>query len=289
MNTDKAQDVHVQLLDGAHHKHLQKVREFLIDNDIHNEEIIAVWCVSPKNIKAASIGSTGAPMMLFMPCFWPHLCCLSPCLIAGYLAQKEMYKGTIYVLGRKNLYRISDVNIGNHNGSSLLSCFNCTTGRDSAMQELSGIQGISIDSRGEGFCAQLRTSHVSIGLPIGSPLVNSGRSGHESLQTQFVMLVEEPEKAARLIREAKEQQEQAQMNAMDQQQVYQPAQAVVAVPVNAMVMERPYSTAVENENVGDDNEKDIVTKLKQLKTLLDEELITTEDYHKKKAEILENM
>jgi len=87
------------------------------------------------------------------------------------------------------------------------------------------------------------------------------------------MLVEEPERAARLIREAKEQ-------------FGQPSEAVVAVPVNAMVMERPSSAGVPN--IGND-EDDHVKKMRKLKTLLDENLITVEEYEKKKAEILDKI
>mmetsp|Transcript_3741 Transcript_3741/g.5752 ORF Transcript_3741/g.5752 Transcript_3741/m.5752 type:complete len:264 (+) Transcript_3741:65-856(+) len=258
------------LLSGANHTHLQKAHQYLIDIGIHDEEIIAVWCISPENIRATSLAPF-APA-LAMPCFWPQLCCLSPCIIAGYSATKEVCDGTIYVLGRKNLYRIVDAKVGG--GSSPCPCFGFTTGRDSAMQELSGIQGIvAVNSCGEGCCVQLRISHVSIGVPFGSPLANSGATKHQALNTHFVMLVEEPEKAARVIREAKEQ-------------FNQPTEAVVAVPVNAMVMERPSSAGVQN--IGND-EDDHVKKIRNLKTLLDEELITVEEYETKKAEILERI
>lgn len=271
------------LLSGAKHTHLQKAQQYLIDNGIYDEEIIAVWCISTENINASSLGPFAA--LVALPCFWPHLVCLSPCVIANYLVTKEVCEGTIYVLGRKNLYTIIDAEVGG--SSSPCPCFGFTTGRDSAMQELSAIQGIAVNSRGEGCCSQLRTSHVSIGVPFGSPLANHGKSGDQHLNTHFVMLVEEPEKAARLIREAKEQ-------------FSQPIEAAVAVPVNAMVMERPPIAVPVNAmmmerppiagvpNIGN-NEDDHVNKIRKLKTLLDEELITVEEYEKKKAEILDKI
>ena len=38
------------------------------------------------------------PAPLLLPCFWPHLCILSPVYLLGYVAAKGVAKGTTYVL-----------------------------------------------------------------------------------------------------------------------------------------------------------------------------------------------
>jgi len=144
------------------------------------------------------------------------------------------------VLGRKNLYCIVDVNV---NGGVSLPGFGINTGWDSAMQELRGIQGIAMSIR-----VGMHASYVSICLPFGSPFAKSGRNKDQSTNAYFIMLVDEPEKAARLIREAKEKLYQLSFTPIV---VEVPVNA--AVPVNtvglvyAVIMERPLKLNIRSK------------------------------------------
>lgn len=53
------------------------------------ERIAAIWRIPPDVASSAACASF--PPALFLPCFWPHLAVLSPCLISGYCTGVSLF------------------------------------------------------------------------------------------------------------------------------------------------------------------------------------------------------
>lgn len=163
----------------------------------------------------------------------------------------------MYVVTDKNLYQQVDAKAGGFG-----------TGRDSGFVPLHNINSIGTDMPGLAFgqnCCPI--TQLTLGVPPGSAIANSGGGNHDGIvipHRQCVMLVDEPEEAMKLIREAKANAES------------------VPAPVQ-LVMPTILGQAANNPRASG------FTKIQQLKQLLDAGAITQEEFDEKKRETLNDM
>jgi len=131
-----------------------------------NETILAVWRV-PKDSRGPAACSN-FPVPLLLPCFWPHLCILSPICLLGYVAAKGVAEGTTYVLTDRNVHVMIDASFG--------PCGQCyRTGTDWGTVGLNQVQSLVVNNASSGLlsccCA---VGSLNLGVPYGSPVANYG-------------------------------------------------------------------------------------------------------------------
>lgn len=257
-----AAHANAKLLSGATHDDLQKCARQVT---APNESILAVWRVNEQDRSNAAYSIFPAPLLL--PCFWPHLCVLSPCVCAAVSAQYAILKGTLYFLTNKNLGVIVDAAIG--------PCGVCMrTGVDSGSMPLTEIRSVGINAKGGGACLCCPFSALMVGTPLGSPLANFG-GGKGRAASTLRMVVADPDEAAAMIRAAKDTcaLDAAAGGAMAMMQAMQRQPGGMVPPVG-MTAGAP-ATAL-----------DPAAKIMQLKGLLDAGAISQGEYDRKKVDLL---
>eukprot|EP00392_Amoebophrya_sp_AT5.2_P002576 g2581.t1 len=242
-----------QLFSGATEEDGAKAQEHCLG---YNDVATAVWRVNPEN---HNVAIKQAAIVLAIPCFWPHAIICSPCLFAMNSAAKGFLKGTLYILGKKNLYRLVEV----HADSG--GCAVCATGKDSGFEKLSALSSVAVDNPGALPCAQV--SAVKVGVPFGSALGPQSSGMHVSnagnvrvVAPTFQMLVSEPDTAAQLIHQA-----------MENAQKTQSQEAPPQMQMQAQAAASPKS------------KKD---QLKELTEMRGEGLITENEFQEKREKIL---
>jgi hypothetical protein len=158
------------------------------------ETIQAVWTISDENRCNAMKPQLA---MHACPCFLPQTILCAPCICAMINSQNEAMKTMVYVLTDKRLYQSLDK-------YQSLDAVCCTQGVDNGDVELKDINSVGLDMPGAA-CGQqcCPTKFVVIGLPMGHPLAKLGGGKHIPA-TKMAILVDDPPKAARMIREAKD-------------------------------------------------------------------------------------
>ena len=153
--------------------------EYVVKNVPLAGKLVGVFRPSPEAIKNVPLASFS---MVFLPCFWPHLILLSPCLIGACFASRATLKETYYILTTDSLiYHVSDPSIGF-----------CSTGLDSKEFSLQMIQDVTINNAGSG-CALFQVPSVKIGM------INSSRktrpfSLYVSNTTELAMTIQQLKK-----------------------------------------------------------------------------------------------
>ncbi|CAD7945068.1 unnamed protein product [Amoebophrya sp. A120] len=178
----------VQLLSGATQQDADKAWAHC---QTYNDEPVAVWRVNPENY---NLCCKKVRFYFILPCLWPHAILCSPCVYFANKATNDALQGTTYILGKKNLYRIVEAEVGG-------VC--CTTGNDSGFEKLSSITSVGVHNQAAP-CACLESHGVQIAVPFVSPLSDYTGGGPPS----FIMYVDNPDYAAGLINTAMENAQQ---------------------------------------------------------------------------------
>ncbi|XP_065578263.1 uncharacterized protein LOC136038806 [Artemia franciscana] len=113
-----------------------------------------------------------------IPCFWPHLICVGPCLCFTASNIKECLKNTLYIITNDRLI------ISVEEYSPPCSCCSQTTGLDSGEYYYENIVEVGVDNRGQG-CTIFRVSKVRL----------------QFVSTTALLIVDNPAEVADLIRE----------------------------------------------------------------------------------------
>ncbi len=74
-----------------------------------NDEVIAVWRVNKEN---HTLFDKQVLPYLCIPCLWPAAILGSPCWCTVRQTTVNILAGTVFILGKKNLYRVIDVKTG---------------------------------------------------------------------------------------------------------------------------------------------------------------------------------
>lgn len=227
-----------------------------------NETILVVWRV-PKESRGPAACSN-FPVPLLLPCFWPHLCILSPICLLGYVAAKGVAEGTTYVLTDRNVHVMIDASFG--------PCGQCyRTGTDWGTVGLNQVQSLVVNNASSGLlsccCA---VGSLNLGVPYGSPVANYG-GGKRSAPSTLRMYVDNPDEARALIQDAKAK--------------YTGTSAGGDANVT---MISPGGTAIPQMSAAA-AEKSPAEKIADLKGLLDMGAIDAGEYDAKKRELLNQM
>ena len=219
------------------------------------ERIAAIWRI-PSDV-ASSAACASFPPALFLPCFWPHLAVLSPCLISGYCTGVSLFEGTTYFLTDKALHVLVDASVG--------GCL-YRTGKDSGQVGLNEIKSIVVNNAASGLCAGFSPSTLDVQVPYGSPVANSGGSSDKSPGT-FKMFVQNPDEARKLLMAAKNAFVGSSAGGSFAGGIIAPGSVQMAI--------------AEKKSPGE--------KLVKLKELLDIGAVTQEEFDSKKKELLSRM
>ena len=247
-----------KLLSEATHEDLVKAAE----RCDANETILAVWRVPKDSRGPAACSNFPAPLLL--PCFWPHLCILSPVCLLGYVAAKGVAKGTTYVLTDRNVHVMIDASFG--------PCGQCyRTGTDWGTVGLNEVRSLVVNNASSGvFSCCCAAGSLNLGVPYGSPVANYG-GGKRTLPSTLRMFIANPDEARALIQDAKAK--------------YTGTNAGGGANVT---MISPGGTAIPQMSAAA-AEKSPAEKIADLKGLLDMGAIDQGEYDAKKRELLNQM
>jgi len=194
------------------------------------ERVLAVWKATPE--QAQSAACQPFQIVIFLPCFLPHLCFLSPCAIACFLGNKTYIENTLWILTDKKLYKASDAS-----PPGGLCC--CIPHSNTAHGSVALSQIVDITDNLGGQCAPplCAVPKVFATVPPGHSLANAGGGKHRPHHT-CAFIVDDKEQAMALLRSTKQAAEQMGMMAAMPMHAM-PAMAMQAMPMQSMRVECP--------------------------------------------------
>ena len=152
-----------------------------------------------------------------MPCFWPHLILLSPCLIPAALNTKAALMNSFYVVSDEGIYTVVD------DYSPPCGC-GCSTGVDYSHTSWENVLSISVNNAGKG-CASCQIPMVALQLP---GVVSSGSGDNRSVKNNSAhWAVADPQDIAEFLR--------SEQNAFKQRRSQNSSNNVANVPVAAQI------------------------------------------------------
>ena len=214
----------------------------------------------------------------------------------AYRRVDSLARGTLYILGEKNLYR------------SVKSETHSQFGSNSGFQDLRGILSVTsssnnmsngLSARGCGMLADVPSLRVD--LPFGSPLTDPitlrvRGMNQNNLQMQMAMFIEDPEEAVGMILRAKAE---ATESFGPLQETQNPMMGHPALQLAQMLGATTAASFGGQQNVGGSwgggpasagpqrhSGEDIFTKIEGLKRLLDNGAISQEEFDAKKSELM---
>jgi len=245
------------------------------------ETLYAVWTVSSE--QAALAACLPLAPMLALPCFWPHMVFLSPCLCACVCMNKATLEGSITILTDKRIYR--DIDTG--------GCCNQNQSGDLTLTQINSVGKQPLTP-----CGNCDLHAVTLGVPYGHTIANTGGSKHRAAnKLQFV--VDESTEAMRLINSARDNYSSNQPGvtaAPVPMVMAQPgfASSVVAAPmmVDGVQIAQPVGAMPVQpmEMARDPGDKmSIMDSIGALAKLNKDGILTDEEFAAKKAELLQRL